>query len=35
MQKSIIGTAKDAGTLTTLVAAIDRAGLEPTLALIG
>jgi uncharacterized surface protein with fasciclin (FAS1) repeats len=35
MQKNIIETAKDAGTLTTLLAAIDRAGLEPTLALEG
>jgi transforming growth factor-beta-induced protein len=35
MQKNIIETVKDAGTFTTLVAAIDRAGLEPTLALEG
>jgi len=32
MQKNIVETAKDAGTFTTLVAAIDRAGLETTLA---
>jgi hypothetical protein len=32
MQKNIVETARDAGTFTTLIAAIDRAGLEPTLA---
>ena len=32
MQKNIVETAKDAGTFTTLVAAIDRAGLDTTLA---
>ncbi len=32
MQKNIVETARDAGTFTTLVAAIDRAGLESTLA---
>jgi uncharacterized surface protein with fasciclin (FAS1) repeats len=32
MQKNIVETARDAGTFTTLVADIDRAGLEPTLA---
>ena len=31
MQKNIVETARDAGTFTTLIAAIDRAGLEPTL----
>jgi uncharacterized surface protein with fasciclin (FAS1) repeats len=31
MQKNIVETAWDAGTFTTLIAAIDRAGLEPTL----
>jgi hypothetical protein len=32
MQKNIVETARDAGTFTTLIAAIDRAGLESTLA---
>jgi uncharacterized surface protein with fasciclin (FAS1) repeats len=32
MQQNIVETARDAGTFTTLIAAIDRAGLEPTLA---
>jgi uncharacterized surface protein with fasciclin (FAS1) repeats len=32
MQKNIVETARDAGTFTTLIAAIDRAGLEATLA---
>lgn len=32
MQKNIVETARDAGEFTTLIAAIDRAGLEPTLA---
>jgi uncharacterized surface protein with fasciclin (FAS1) repeats len=32
MQKNIVETARDAGTCTTLIAAIDRAGLESTLA---
>jgi uncharacterized surface protein with fasciclin (FAS1) repeats len=32
MQKNIVETAREAGTFTTLIAAIDRAGLEPTLA---
>lgn len=32
MQQNIIETARDAGTFTTLIAAIDRADLEPTLA---
>jgi uncharacterized surface protein with fasciclin (FAS1) repeats len=32
MQKNIVETARDAGTFTTLVAAIDRAGLGSTLA---
>jgi uncharacterized surface protein with fasciclin (FAS1) repeats len=32
VQKNIVETAKDAGTFTTLIAAIDRAGLETTLA---
>ena len=31
MQKNIIETARDAGTFTTLIAAIDRAGLDATL----
>ena len=31
MQKNIVETARDAGTFTTLIAAIDRAGLEPTM----
>jgi uncharacterized surface protein with fasciclin (FAS1) repeats len=31
MQKNIVETARDAGTFTTLIAAIDRAGLESTL----
>lgn len=32
MRKNIVETAEDAGTFTTLIAAIDRAGLETTLA---
>ncbi|HSO98638.1 MAG TPA: fasciclin domain-containing protein [Solirubrobacteraceae bacterium] len=32
MSKNIVETARDAGTFTTLIAAIDRAGLESTLA---
>ena len=32
MQKNIVETARDAGEFTTLIAAIDRAGLESTLA---
>jgi uncharacterized surface protein with fasciclin (FAS1) repeats len=32
MQKNIVETTRDAGTFTTLIAAIDRAGLESTLA---
>jgi uncharacterized surface protein with fasciclin (FAS1) repeats len=32
MQKNIVETARGAGTFTTLIAAIDRAGLEATLA---
>jgi uncharacterized surface protein with fasciclin (FAS1) repeats len=32
MKKNIVETARDAGTFTTLIAAIDRAGLESTLA---
>jgi uncharacterized surface protein with fasciclin (FAS1) repeats len=32
MQKNIVETARDAGTFTTLIAAIDRAGRESTLA---
>ena len=32
MPKNIIETAKDAGTFTTLIAAVDRAGLADTLA---
>ena len=32
MQKNIVETARDAGKFTTLIAAIDRAGLESTLA---
>ncbi len=32
MQKNIVETAKDAGTFTTLIATINRAGLETTLA---
>jgi uncharacterized surface protein with fasciclin (FAS1) repeats len=32
MQKNIVETARDAGTFTTLIAAIDRGGLESTLA---
>ncbi len=31
MGKNIVQTARDAGTFTTLIAAIDRAGLAPTL----
>ncbi len=31
MEKNIVEVARDAGTFTTLVEAIDRAGLEPTL----
>jgi uncharacterized surface protein with fasciclin (FAS1) repeats len=31
MQKNIVETARDAGTFTTLIAAIDRAGLAATL----
>jgi len=32
MQKNIVETARDAGSFTTLVTALDRAGLEATLA---
>ncbi|MDQ6815847.1 MAG: fasciclin domain-containing protein [Actinomycetota bacterium] len=32
MQRNIVETARDAGTFTTLIAAIDHAGLEATLA---
>ncbi len=32
MPKNIVETARDAGAFTTLIAAIDHAGLEPTLA---
>jgi uncharacterized surface protein with fasciclin (FAS1) repeats len=32
MKKNIVETARDAGTFTTLIATIDRAGLESTLA---